>query len=204
MRHGVTEHRQQPVTLGRADMPLVAVHDAQHQVAVAAHQQPVGLRLHPGRQHRRIHQIGEQDRQPPDLTGIARGGQQILGLGVAAVDGQHLPRQRRRGRPITTVDRRHRPIQQLIDRRTTLRVGIAVSRRSAPDRRSRPYRVTPGHQAPAISRGRSAGAARSSSRTAWDSVPDMTLPLRGRKDRVIRSQQFESICAPLRDPARTS
>ena len=49
MRLGMTEHRQQPVTLGGPDMPLIAVHDAQHQVAVTAHQQAVGLRLNAGR-----------------------------------------------------------------------------------------------------------------------------------------------------------
>jgi len=36
------------------------------------------------------------------------------------VDSQHLPGQRCRGCPVTTVDRRHRPIPQLIDRRTAL------------------------------------------------------------------------------------
>jgi hypothetical protein len=34
MRLGMTEHRQQPIALGGPDMTLIAVHDAQHQVAV--------------------------------------------------------------------------------------------------------------------------------------------------------------------------
>ena len=101
---------------------------AQHLLAIATHQQPVRLGLHPGRQHRRIRQIGEDDRQPPDLTRIARRGQQVFGLSIRTVSGQHLPRQGRRGRTITAVDRRNRPIQQLVDRRPALRAGIAVAR----------------------------------------------------------------------------
>jgi hypothetical protein len=59
--------------------------------AIPAHQEPIRLGLYPRRQHRRIHQIGEEDRQPPNLTRVARRGQQILGLGVRAVNGEHLP-----------------------------------------------------------------------------------------------------------------
>jgi hypothetical protein len=67
--------------------------------------------------YRRIDQIGEQDRQSPDLTSVTRGGEQILGLGVAPIDREHLIGQRRRCHPIATVNRRHRTIQQLINRR---------------------------------------------------------------------------------------
>jgi hypothetical protein len=99
-------------------MALKAIHDAQHQVAVAAHQHPVRLGLHPRGQHRRIDQIGEQNRQPPDLTTTAGSGEQVFGVGVVAVGGQHLSGQRRRSGAVTTVNRRHRPIQQVVDRRT--------------------------------------------------------------------------------------
>jgi hypothetical protein len=61
MRGGVTEHRQQPITLGRTDMAPEAIHDLNHLIAVAPHQHPIGLGLHPSGQHRRIDQIGEQD-----------------------------------------------------------------------------------------------------------------------------------------------
>jgi hypothetical protein len=44
------------------------------------------------------------------------------------VDGQHLPGQRSGGGTVTTVNRRHCPIEQLINRRTTPKAGIAVSR----------------------------------------------------------------------------
>ena len=54
MGSGVTEHCQQPITLGRADMALIAIHNAQHQVAITAHQHPIRLGPDPGRQHRRI------------------------------------------------------------------------------------------------------------------------------------------------------
>jgi hypothetical protein len=111
-------------------VPLVSVHGAQHLLAVAAHQESIRLGLHPSRQRRRIHQIGEEDRQPPDLTRIARRGQQVLGLGVRIVSSQHLSRQGRRDSTITAVDRRHRAIQQLINRRPTLRAGFTVSRRA--------------------------------------------------------------------------
>ena len=83
----VTEHREESVTRGVGDMPFVPVHRAQHQLAVAAHQEPIRLGLYPRRQHRRIHQVGEEDRQPPDLTGIARRGQQVLGFGVRTIRG---------------------------------------------------------------------------------------------------------------------
>ena len=67
--------------------------------------------------YRRIDQIGEQDRQSPNLTSVTRGGEHILGLGVAPIDREHLIGQRRRCHPIATVNRRHRTIQQLINRR---------------------------------------------------------------------------------------
>jgi hypothetical protein len=47
-----------------------------------------------------------------------RGGQQVFGVRVVLIDRQHLTHDRGR-HPITTVDRRHCPIHQLIDRRTT-------------------------------------------------------------------------------------
>jgi hypothetical protein len=59
VRNGVTEHRQQPITLGRADMPLKAIHDRQHQLAVAPNEQVIGLRFYLGGQHGRIDQISE-------------------------------------------------------------------------------------------------------------------------------------------------
>ena len=113
---GVTEHHQQPVTCFEPMCALISTRDPQHLLAVAAHQQPVRFRLELGGQHRRIHQIGEQNRQPPNLTGIGRGGEQILRVEIAVVDRQHLPGQRRRDRTITTVDRRNRTIEQFIDR----------------------------------------------------------------------------------------
>ena len=116
MSVGVTEPRQQSVALRRADMALKAIHDGDDLIAVAADQQPVRLGFHPGGQHRGIHQIREQDRQSSDLTGVIRRGKQVLGIGVVAVDGQHLPGQRRRGSAITTVDGRHGAFEQFVDR----------------------------------------------------------------------------------------
>ncbi len=81
VRNRMTEHRQQPITLGGADMPLVPVHDAQHLFAVPTYHQAVRLRLHLGGQRRRIHQIGKEHRQPPDLTSVPRGCQQVFGVG---------------------------------------------------------------------------------------------------------------------------
>jgi hypothetical protein len=112
----VTEYRQQPISLRRADVPFKTVNRSQDLFAVAAHQRVVGLGLHPGGEHRRIDQIGEQDRQSPDLAAIAANSQQILGVDVVTVDRQRPPRQCRRGRPITAVDRRDRLIQQFIHR----------------------------------------------------------------------------------------
>jgi hypothetical protein len=109
-------------------MPFVPVHCAQHELAIPAYDEAIRLGLYPRRQHSRIHQIGEEDRQSPNLTWIIRRGQQILGLGVRAVNGQHLPGQSRRCRTITAVDRRNRAIQQLINRSPTFGAGFAVWR----------------------------------------------------------------------------
>jgi hypothetical protein len=67
------------------------------------------------------------NRQPPNFPGITEGGQQVLGLGITPIDFQHLPRCRCRPL-VATVDRRHRLIQQLIDRRAPLRASAAVIR----------------------------------------------------------------------------
>jgi len=99
-------------------------------LSVAPHQYAISLRFHPTRQPGRIHQIREQDRQSPDFAGIARGSQQILSLGVVLVDGQHLARERRRGHPITAVNRRHRPIKQLIHRRGAATATLLLAPRS--------------------------------------------------------------------------
>jgi hypothetical protein len=128
----VTEHRQKSVTGGVADMAFVALHRAQHQLAIPTHQEPIRLRLYPRRQHRRIHQIGEEDRQPPDLTRITRRRKQVLGLGVRSVGRQHLPCQRRRGRTITAVDRHDGLIQKIINRRLARPTGLAVRCRTDP------------------------------------------------------------------------
>ena len=58
----VTEYRQHAVTLSRSNVPLIPVHGVQHLLAIAAHEESVRLGLDPSRQHRRIHQIGEEDR----------------------------------------------------------------------------------------------------------------------------------------------
>jgi hypothetical protein len=41
-------------------MPLVSVHGALHQLAIAAHQQPIRFGLDPPRQHCGIHQIAKK------------------------------------------------------------------------------------------------------------------------------------------------
>jgi hypothetical protein len=116
VRDRVTEHRQQSIASGRADVALVSVHGAQHLLAIPANEEPIRFGLHPSRQHRRIDQIGEQDRQPPNLTSrTARAehiiGEQALGISVRAVDGLYLSGERRGTRAVTAVDRGHRLIQ---------------------------------------------------------------------------------------------
>ena len=87
------------------------------------------------------------DRRKVSSTGEShqdRGrGQQILGLGVHPIDGQHLLRQRRRGHPITSIDRRHRPIEQLIDRRRRTPDRHRRFPSGAPERRSPQHRRIP-------------------------------------------------------------
>ena len=128
----VAEHRQQTIALRRADMSLIAIHNRKDPLAVAAHQHPVCLGLNPRRQGGRIHQIGEHDRQPSDLTTTRRGSEEVLGVRVPAVDRQHLFRQRIRIFTVTTIDGRHRSIQQLIDRRVPPMTAFAVARRAHP------------------------------------------------------------------------
>ena len=90
----VTEYRQKALTRGGADMAVKAGHDVQHHVAVAAHQQPVGVELGVAGQHRRIDQVHVQDRQAPDLATIAGGCKQILRFSVPMVHGQYMVGQR--------------------------------------------------------------------------------------------------------------
>jgi hypothetical protein len=120
MGDGIAEHRQQAIALRRSDMAFVTLHDFRYPLAITSDHQPIALRLDPRGELGGVHQIGEHDCQPPDLTTrIARDeqivGEQSLGLGVRAVDGQHLAREGGGTRTITAVDRRHRPIQQFVD-----------------------------------------------------------------------------------------
>ena len=50
----------------------------------------------------------------PLITGC---GEQILGVGIAAVDGEYLPGERVGRLPVATVDRSNRAIEQFVDRR---------------------------------------------------------------------------------------
>ena len=77
----MTEHRQQPITLGGADMPVVSAHDAHHLFAVSPDDQVIRLGLHPRGQRRRIHQIGKEQGQPPDLTDVSGVCQHTFGIG---------------------------------------------------------------------------------------------------------------------------
>ena len=130
---GMTEHRQQPVTFDRLDMALKSVNGRQHQLLVAADEKAIRFRFHLGRQHRRIHQVSKQDRQPTDFpTRLRPVGQQVFGVGIADISSQHPSRQRSRRRTITTIDRRNRPIQQLINRVARHWVDVAVSRGAHP------------------------------------------------------------------------
>jgi hypothetical protein len=123
----MAKYRQQPVTFRRGDVAPITIDRLLHLLAVLAHQQPIGFGLEAHGQRRGVDEIREQDGQPADFTTIAgRGNQQLLGLGIRTVDRQHLPGQGGRDGPIATVDGLHRPVKQLINRRTTLRPGGTV------------------------------------------------------------------------------
>src|ERR1700722_19675332 len=100
MRLGVPEYGQYSVALDRADMALVSIDDPAHVIAVAADQGAIRLRFYPGRQPRQVDKVGEHDCESADFTVVSRGGKQVLGVGVAAVDRKDLSRQRCRGRPV--------------------------------------------------------------------------------------------------------
>ena len=62
-------------------MPVVSAHAAQHLFAVSPYYQAIRLGLHLGGQRRRIHQIGKEQDQPPDLTNVSGVCQQTFGIG---------------------------------------------------------------------------------------------------------------------------
>jgi hypothetical protein len=130
MGNRVTEHSQDAIAGGSADVSLVAGDDSPHLFAIPSHDRAVSFRLNSRRQLGGIDQVGEEDRQPSVLTGIARSGQQILGICVASVDSEHLPCQGRRGHTITPIDRLHGSVNQRIDRGTSLGSSVAASRRA--------------------------------------------------------------------------
>src|SRR5579875_2185108 len=98
-------------------MAVVAVDGAQHLVAVTSDDGAVGLRFDPGRQGRRVHQIGEHDRQPPDRSAGRGGGQQLLGVEVVVVDFEYSPGKRVGGGAVTAVDRVYCAVKQFLDGR---------------------------------------------------------------------------------------
>jgi hypothetical protein len=116
----VAEHRQQSVALDGSDMTLVPIDDLAHLIAVAVDQRVIRLRFQAGGQRRRVDKVGEKNCQAPDFAVASRRGKQILGVGVAAVDRQDLPGQRRGRRAVSLVDGPHRAVQQVVDRRAAL------------------------------------------------------------------------------------
>ena len=127
---GVTENRQQPIAFRRSDVPVVVVDNAQHLLAVSPDNGVICLWLDLGRQQRRVDEIGEKYCQTANLTASVGSGEQILRFGVAFIGNQDLLRQRRCGYPIATVDRRHRRVQQVIDRGAATNAGAVIPRDS--------------------------------------------------------------------------
>ena len=149
---GMAEHCEQAVALGGTEMALVVVDDLEYLVAIPPDHRAVDLDVDAGGQRCRIDQIGEEDCQAPDLTVIAWGGEQFLGFGVTAVDGEHLPGERVGRLPVSAVDCPYRAIEKFVDRRlgfgvahnptvTTCSSGVGRPRRWA-RRRARPCRCS--------------------------------------------------------------
>ena len=111
----MAEHAEQSVALGVADVAFVAVDDAQHVLAVAPNHGPVGLGVDLGGQHRRVHQVGEEDGQSSDFAVTGRCGQQIFGVAVGAVDRENLLGDHRRRRAVALVDGLDRTVEQPVD-----------------------------------------------------------------------------------------
>ena len=120
---GMTEHREQPVALGGADVALVMVDESGDLVAITTDHGAVDLHVDAGRQRSRIDQIGEEHCQAADFTVTTWSGEQILRFGVAAVDGEHLSGERVCRLPVSTVDGVDRAVEQLVDRRLYFEVG---------------------------------------------------------------------------------
>jgi hypothetical protein len=95
---------------------LVAVDDFTDLLVVSPDDGAINLGIDAGGQRGGIDQVGEQDRQATDLPAVAGGGQQFFGVGVAAVDREHLSGQSVGCGPIASVDCLHCAVEQLIDR----------------------------------------------------------------------------------------
>ena len=113
---GMAEHRQQPVALRGPDVAFVAFDDLVYLVAIPPDHGAVDLGLDSGRQCRRIDKIGEEDCQAPDLTAVSGGSEQLLGVGIAAVDREYLPGERVGRLPVAQVDRSNGAIKQFVAR----------------------------------------------------------------------------------------
>ncbi len=135
MRDGIAEDDEQAIALGGSDVPFVARNDAQHLVSVSADEEAIGFGLDLGRQNRRIDEVGEHDRQPPDLAGLARCGEQILGVGVALIDRKHVPRNGIGGFLVAAVYGRYRVIQQIVYRCTGVYLVIGIGESGKAQRR---------------------------------------------------------------------
>ena len=110
----VTEERQQPVALGRADVALVMVDDSQHLVAVSPDDGSIGLGF--DSVDRAVDQRGR--RKGLSFCGFRRGrrgGEKIFSIDVVAVDGQHLTGEKVGRRPMAYCGGTQCAIEQFVD-----------------------------------------------------------------------------------------
>jgi hypothetical protein len=113
----MTEDREHAVALGRPDVTFIAFDGVQHLLSIPSHDRPVRLGLDLGREHGRIDEIAEQDREPTYLTDTDGGGEEVLRLGVAGIHGKHLTGELVGHGAVAAVDRLRGAIEQSIYRR---------------------------------------------------------------------------------------
>ena len=111
----VAEEHEQAVARDPGDVAAVTGDRVAAHPLELADGPPVGLRLEAARQGGRVDEVAEHDREAPELPGAEPvGGQQVGGLGVAGVAGQHLVREPAGRLHVAVVDGPDGPVEQAL------------------------------------------------------------------------------------------
>ena len=126
--HGMAEHRKQPIAFGRGDVAPIVVDGPLHLLAVSAHQQADRARalgcvesaVESTRSANKIVSRRISPRSPGEAA--SKSSASVLPSSTAST----LSRQSTSSGPIAAVDGPHRPVKQLVNRRTSLSARVAT------------------------------------------------------------------------------